>query len=112
VHLTAGNSVFEFIPYVAHCIDKCMNGVLDLAAQPPDMYVHRPVPAVIIVAPHLIEQSFACENPALIGCQQPEQFILLEGQRQKAAGQLNLTPDGSIMRSPTFMTLSSTGPAV
>ena len=48
--------LFKSIAYIAHGFDELVRWALNLAPQPFDVYIYRPVAAVIIVAPDFVEQ--------------------------------------------------------
>ena len=71
-----------------------MLGVLYLAPQSPDVDVHRPVAAVVIVAPHPVKQSIPGIHAAFVDRQEPEQFVLPEGKFHHPVADGYLTAGG------------------
>ena len=70
----------EPVAYVSHRLNKGMARVLDLAPESPYVDVYGSITTIIIIAPHLIEQSFPSKDPTTITCQKLEQLILSKGQ--------------------------------
>ena len=54
----------------------------ELGPQPPDVDVHRPGAAEVVIAPHLLQQLGPGEDPAGMLGEELEQFELLERQIQ------------------------------
>src|ERR1017187_8545201 len=56
----------EPVSDVAHGADQGFVLGAELGAQPPDVHVHRPRAAEVVIAPDLLQQLRAGENPARV----------------------------------------------
>jgi len=53
---------------------------LDFRPESADVDIYCPVPAVVVVAPDLIEQGLAGEDPAAVGGEECQEFVFREGE--------------------------------
>ncbi len=75
----------EPVPDRAHGLDEMGVLLAELGPQPPDVHVHRPGAAVVLVAPDPAEQRLAREHLRRVPGQEAEQLVLHVGQVQDPA---------------------------
>ena len=66
------HTIPELVADIPHCLNKGMGGVLNLAPKSSDMDVHRPIAAVVVVTPDLVQESFTGKDTASVNCQKFE----------------------------------------
>ena len=77
----------EAVADVADGADQRLVLGAELGAQPPDVDVHRPGAAEVVVSPDLLEQLGAGEDPARVLREVLEELELLERQVQRATAE-------------------------
>ena len=77
----------EPVAHVAHGTDQRLVLRAELGPQPPHVDVHRPGAAEVVIAPHLLQQLGAGEDPAGMLGEELQQLELLEREIQDAGAQ-------------------------
>ena len=102
----------EPVSDVAHGADQGFVLGAELGPQPPDVDVHRARAAEVVVAPDLLQQLGAGEDPARMLGEELEQLEFLEGEVEHAAaqpGRVGRLVDGQFARADLVGRLGDRG---
>ena len=77
----------EAVADVAHRPDQCFVLAAELGPEPPDVDIHGPGTAEVVIPPHLLEEVRPGEDPPRVLGEELQQLELLEGQVERPAAQ-------------------------
>jgi hypothetical protein len=71
--------LFKAVADVSYRSDEAMGGILNLASEPSDGYVHGSIATIVFVAPDTVEQRLPGEDSAAVTGKEFKELIFFEG---------------------------------
>ena len=82
---------FESVADIPYRFNEGVGGVFNLASETPDVDIHCPVAAKVIIAPDLVEEGIPGEYAALVAGKESEQLVFFESELDEPFIEGNLT---------------------